>query len=48
MQLLQTSGVPSLDFSVKRAILDASPLPPIPPGFDRDSAKVEFTFELKR
>jgi hypothetical protein len=31
---------------VRRAILDASPFPPIPDG--RDSAKVEFTFELKR
>lgn len=48
LQLLQSSGIPSLDFSVRRAILDASPFPPIPPGFDRDSAKVEFTFELKR
>ncbi len=48
VQLLQTSNIPSLDFSVKRAILDASPFPPIPAGFERDSAKVEFWFELKR
>lgn len=48
LQILQGSGVSSLDFSVKRAILDASPFPPIPPGFDRDYAKVEFVFELKR
>jgi TonB family protein len=46
--LLQRSGISSLDFSVQRAILEASPFPPIPPGFDRDYAKVEFTFELKR
>jgi TonB family protein len=48
LRLLQTSGIASLDFSVQRAILEASPFPPIPPGFDRDYAKVEFTFELKR
>jgi len=46
--LLQRSGIAALDFSVQRAIMDASPFPPIPAGFDRDSAKVEFTFELKR
>ena len=47
--LLQTSGINSLDFSVKRAILD-SHFPPIPPcaGFDKDYATVEFWFELKR
>jgi TonB family protein len=47
-QLLQKSGNASLDFSVQRAILDASPFPPIPAGFDRSSARVEFVFELKR
>lgn len=48
VQLLETSGISTLDYSVRRAILDASPFPPIPPGFDKDYAKVEFTFELKR
>jgi protein TonB len=48
VQILQRSGISSLDFSVQRAILEASPFPPIPAGFDRDYAKVEFTFELKR
>jgi protein TonB len=48
LQLLQASGISSLDLSVQRAILEASPFPPIPSGFDRDSAKVEFWFELKR
>ena len=48
LQLLQRSGNPSLDFSVQRAIQEASPFPPIPPGFDRDHATVEFWFELKR
>lgn len=48
LRVVQQSGVSALDYSVQRAILEASPFPPIPPGFDKDSAKVEFTFELKR
>jgi TonB family protein len=48
VRLLQTSNIPSLDASVQRAILDASPFPPIPAGYDKDYAKVEFIFELKR
>jgi len=48
VQILQRSGIASLDYSVQRAILEASPFPPIPPGFEKDSAKIEFWFELKR
>ncbi len=48
LQILQGSAIPGLESSVKRAILDASPFPPIPQGFDKDYAKVEFIFELKR
>jgi periplasmic protein TonB len=48
VRLVQQSGVSALDYSAQRAILEASPFPPIPPGFDKDSAHVEFTFELKR
>lgn len=48
LKLLQRSGTSTLDFSVQRAITEATPFPPIPPGFERDSATVEFTFELKR
>ena len=48
LRIVQQSGISALDYSVQRAILEASPFPPIPPGFDKDSAKVEFTFELKR
>ena len=48
LRILQKSGVSTLDYSVQRAILEASPFPPIPPGFEKDSARVEFTFELKR
>ena len=47
-RILQASGITALDYSVRRAILEASPFPPIPAGFDKDSAHVEFTFELKR
>jgi protein TonB len=48
LRVVQQSGVSALDISAQRAILDASPFPPIPAGFDKDSAHVEFTFELKR
>jgi TonB family protein len=49
LRLLQKSGNSALDLSVLRAIEDAAaPFPPIPPGFEKDYAKVEFTFELKR
>jgi len=47
LRLLQRSGVPSLDSSVERAILE-SKLPPIPGDFDRPYATVEFSFELNR
>jgi protein TonB len=50
LKLLQSSGISSLDFSVQRAIQDASPFPPIPASgcTDKSSARVEFNFELKR
>ena len=48
LRVVQQSGISTLDYSVQRAILEASPFPPIPPGFERDSARVEFTFEMKR
>lgn len=48
LQLLQRSGDSALDLSVQRAIADSAPFPPIPAGFDRDHASVEFWFELKR
>ena len=46
--IVQSSGVQALDFSVQRAILEASPLPPFPPGLEGKSTRVTFTFELKR
>jgi TonB family protein len=48
LELLQGSGNKSLDLSVQRAIQDSAPFPPIPSGFEKDHASVEFWFELKR
>jgi outer membrane biosynthesis protein TonB len=47
LKLSKTSGIITLDSSVQRAILDAR-FPPLPAGFPRNSASVEFSFELKR
>jgi periplasmic protein TonB len=47
-KIVQGSGISTLDFSVRRAILEASPFPPLPREFPRSSATVEFVFELKR
>jgi periplasmic protein TonB len=47
-RIVQSSGISTLDFSVRRAILEASPFPPLPKEFERNSATVEFVFELKR
>ena len=48
VKIVESSGVPTLDFSARRAILEASPLPELPREFERDSANVEFTFQLQR
>jgi len=48
LRILQRSGNSTLDYSVQRAILEASPFPPIPLGYEKDAAHVEFWFELKR
>jgi hypothetical protein len=47
LTLSQKSGIPSLDFSVRRAI-EGVRFPPLPVGFDQSSAKCEFSFELKK
>ena len=48
VQVKGRSGIAALDISAQRAILDAQPFPPLPQGFSRSSADVEFTFELRR
>ncbi len=48
VRLAQTSGIPALDMSAQRAVLEAQPFPPLPAQFPRDSADVEFKFELTR
>jgi len=48
IRIVQGSGISTLDFSVRRAILEASPFPPLPKEFEKNSATVEFVFELKR
>jgi protein TonB len=48
VRVAQSSGNYTLDTSAQRAVFDAAPFPPLPPQFDRDSAVIEFWFELKR
>jgi periplasmic protein TonB len=48
LRIQQSSGNLALDNSTKRAILTASPFPPLPPAYERDSATVEIWFQLKR
>jgi len=47
-RIVQSSGIATLDFSARRAILDAGPFPPLPQAFERSSATFEIVFELKR
>jgi protein TonB len=48
LRLFQRSGNLALDNSAQRAVLQASPFPQLPADFNRDSATVEFWFQLKR
>lgn len=48
VQVVQSSGVQTLDLSARRAVMEASPLPELPREFERNSANVEFTFQLQR
>ncbi len=48
VRLLQTSGNRGLDYSAQRAVYEAAPFPPLPPAFERDSAQIEFWFQLRR
>lgn len=46
--IVQSSGNRALDYSAQRAVYLASPFPPLPAGFERDEARVEIWFHLKR
>jgi protein TonB len=46
VQVTQTSGDYLLDTSAKRAVLDTSPLPPLPREFEHNEATVELWFQL--
>jgi periplasmic protein TonB len=48
VRIVQRSGIAALDYSTQRAIYDATPFPPLPPGFERNEAIIEFVFELRR
>lgn len=48
VQVSQTSNDYLLDTSAKRAILDANPLPALPPQFPRNQATVEIWFQLQK
>jgi protein TonB len=47
VRLTERSGNSALDNSAVRAILDASPFPPLPQGFAKSEAQVELRFNLK-
>jgi TonB family protein len=48
VQIAQRSGNSSLDYSAQRAVIDAGPFPPLPPGYERNEANVELRFHLQR
>ncbi len=48
VKVSQSSGSYEVDRSAERAIVEASPFPPLPDGFERDSARVQMNFQFKR
>jgi protein TonB len=48
VQVSEPSGNYLLDTSAKRAVIDASPMPPLPPQFDKSEATVDLSFQLKQ
>jgi TonB family protein len=43
-----SSGIYTLDNASLRAVLDSSPLPPLPQGYEKNSAPVELWFQVKQ
>jgi protein TonB len=48
VQVSQPSGDYLLDTSAKRAVMDATPLPPLPPQFERNEATVDLWFQIRQ
>ena len=48
VRVVQRSGNTELDYSAQRAILDSIPFQALPPQFPKNSADIEFVFELRR
>jgi protein TonB len=48
IRLENSSGNKALDFSAQRAIQEAAPFPPLPAGYERNDARIEFWFQLNR
>jgi TonB family protein len=48
VRVAQSSGIPALDRSAQRAVLDAAPFQRLPAGFTRNDAQIELRFELRR
>ena len=46
VRIVTSSGVPSLDRSAQRAVLEASPLPAVPPTWDGDTLPATMRFDL--
>ncbi len=48
VRVLESSGNPQVDFAAQRAVLTASPVRRLPEDFQRNTANVEFWFQLQR
>jgi protein TonB len=48
VRVVQSSGNRALDDSALRAIYEAGPFPPLPAQYERDDARIEFWFQLRR
>jgi TonB family protein len=46
IRILQSSGIPSLDRSAQRAVIEASPLPAVPPAWIENTIPVTMRFDL--
>jgi len=46
IRILESSGIPSLDRSAQRAVIEASPLPAIPPTWTEETIPVTMRFDL--